>query len=368
MKIEKYLILIFLFSTICLFAQPDSTKNKFIDNIYISSQFGKGLAVAHRSSLQPLVKEYPSLLHIEIGKTTYGNKSWQNLYNYPSLGIGYYRSTLGNREILGTCNSLYGFIETPYYTERKITLQYKFGFGLAYLDKTYNLDNNIYNSAIGSHINFFVHLSFDAKINLYNKKWYLKTGIGLTHMSNGKTQTPNLGLNLIDFHINTCYYFGDRINNIPKKKHYRKPHTFIGIITGGFKEFSAPNLGKYFAGSTIIEYEYAIKNKLSVGTGFDCFYDGVLHKTFKNENDPSALRHAIRTGIHAGITYYFGDVGFVLQVGSYIKPYYQDISPIYKRFGLRAKINKHLIANLSLKTHWAKADIIEIGLAYYIEK
>lgn len=170
--IKMRFLYILLFVTIIyrpVLGQVNTPKNNFKDNLYINAQVGKGVLVAHRSSLRPIVNDYPQYIILEVAKTTYGNKSWQALYNFPSLGIGYYHGSLGNNEILGKANALYGFIEAPYYKEKHITILYKFGFGLSYLSKKFDLENNIYNSAIGSHFNVLVHLSFDAKINLLKK-------------------------------------------------------------------------------------------------------------------------------------------------------------------------------------------------------
>jgi hypothetical protein len=61
-------------------------------------------------------------------------------------------------------------------------------------------------------------------------------------------------------------------------------------------------------------------------------------------------------------------VGLIVQMGSYINPYYDGNGYLYHRIGIRAKVSQHLIANLSLKTHWAKADIVEFGLGYYFTR
>jgi hypothetical protein len=368
MRFFGIIILIFFSRIISASTQKDSIDYKFIDNLQISTQIGKGLLIAHRSSINSIVNDYPQHLSLEVSKTTFGRKSWHRLYNFPSLGLGYYRGTLGSDRILGNLNALYGFIEAPYYNERNITILYKFGFGSAYISKKYDIDKNIYNSAIGSHINVFVLLSFDAKINLYQRRLFLKTGLGITHASNGKTQTPNLGLNMLDWHFSLSYYLGKRENPLKTNLPKRKKHTFVVIGAGGFKEFTEPNLGKYFAGNTTLEYEYSVMNKSSWGVGIDGFYDGTIKRELELDNDPKPTQHALRLGMHLGFVYNYGKVGFVVQTGSYIAPYYKDEFMFYSRFGLRAKLNKHILANLTLKTHYARADIIEFGLGYYFQK
>ena len=369
MRLKFILSLSFILLLVQLsFSQKDSLKYSFSDNLYVSGQYGGGFLIAHRSSLEPLVNTYTHSFLLEIGKTSYGKKSWEQLYNYPTLGLGYYHGNLGNDDIFGTTNALYGFIEAPYFPEKKVAFGYKFGFGLAYLSEKFDIDKNIYNVAIGSHINFFIHFSFDGKLNLLQDRLFIKTGLGFSHMSNGKTQTPNLGLNILDWHLSMGYYLGQRIphysSNFPKPS----KHLFMFIVAGGFKEFTEANLGKYFAGNTTIEYEYSVGNKINWGLGSDIFYDGVVHEELIQKNDTKASQHATRVGLHASYTIYYHKVGFIIQMGSYIAPYYTDDGYIYHRVGFRVKISKNLLANLTMKTHWGRADIVEFGLGYYFTK
>jgi len=369
MKLKTFLYLLILISIHqTSIAQNDSIKYKFTDNLYISGQYGAGFLIAHRGSLESLVNTYTYSFIVEVAKTSYGKKAWEQLYNFPSLGIGYFHGNLGNDEVFGIGDALYGFIEAPYSLEKKLSFGYKFGVGVAYLSEKADLYDNIYNLAIGSHINAFVHFSFDIKLNLLQNRLFIKTGLGFKHMSNGKIQTPNLGLNLLDWHITSGYYFGRRIPQINKTLPIRDKNTFMVIIAGGPKEFTEPNLGKYFAGNTTIEYEYSIQNKISTGLGADLFYDGVAHKELDTEEDSKPGLHATRFGIHASYIIYYHKIGFIVQMGSYIAPYYKDDGYLYHRVGFRAKITNHLLANITMKTHWAKADIVEFGLGYYFSK
>ncbi len=351
-----------------IFAQEDSTRSFFTDNLSVSGQFGAGFLMAHRGSLESLVNSYTSSFFFDIGKTTFGKKAWEQLYNYPTLGIGYYHGSLGNKDIFGHSDGIYGFIESPYFQEKTISFTYKFGFGLAYLNKKYDLNDNIYNVAIGSHVNYLINFSFDLRLKLLQDKLFLKTGLGFKHMSNGKTQTPNLGLNIFDWHITAGYYIGNRKSKIKKHIHQRKKHTFIAVIAGGLKEFTVPDLGKYFAGNTTLEYEYSIRNKISGGVGADVFYDGVVDKELSLLDDSESRTHAVRFGLHATYVIYYHKIGFIVQFGSYLAPYYRDDGYIYHRVGFRTKITKHLLANITMKTHWGKADIVEFGLAYFLSK
>ncbi|NTW31600.1 MAG: hypothetical protein HGB12_03085 [Bacteroidetes bacterium] len=77
---------------------------------------------------------------------------------------------------------------------------------------------------------------------------------------------------------------------------------------------------------------------------------------------------AIRLGFFFGHQFDFSKLSFVTQLGYY--GYAKDKSDglIYSRIGLRYKLNQKVLLNLSLKTHYFKADFLECGIGYLIFK
>lgn len=376
MKLNSKIFLFFIFSFLLVFsshtkAQKQDQTHHFSDNIFISGQYDKGFLLAHRGALNTLANAYTQSINLEIGTSTFGKQEWHKDYNYPSLGIGYFRGNLGNQEVFGMANALYGFYDSPFFKEQTFALNFKFAFGLAYLSKKFDINENIYNVAIGSNFNYYVQLSLDLKLNLLQHRLFVKTGPSLSHMSNGKTQTPNLGLNLVGWHISSGYYIGSRNKNIKKaniQNKNRQKNIFIIVASGGFKEGLEPNLEKYFAGNLTFDYEYAFFKKCHFGLGLDYFYDGVIKQDLIQLKDNEADLHANRMGIHAAYSIHYNKISFIVQMGSYIAPFYTEYGLLYHRVGFRAKLTKHLLANLSMKTFWGKAEIVEFGFGYYFMK
>lgn len=336
-------------------------------NIFVSAQMAKGYLLAHRTSLSAVSKDYTNSLMIELGTKTIGKKAWQSVYNNPSLGMGYFHSTLSNNEVLGKANALYAFIEVPYFLEKKWVLTYQFDGGLVYATKTFDLDDNVYNQAVGSPISAFLRFSYDLKVNLFKDKFIFKTGLGFTHISNGRTKMPNLGLNILDWHFYLAYNITPQQKRLTPKPCLRKKHTFIGLVSAGGREESIGD-GQSFAGNITFEYEYAVRNKSAWGLGLDMFYDDVMREELQQDGESKPTLYANRIGTHVSYAHYYGKIAYIVQLGYYTLYHYNPNLPFYFRIGLRAKASKHLMLNISLKTHLARADILEFGLGYYFSR
>ena len=51
-------------------------------------------------------------------------------------------------------------------------------------------------------------------------------------------------------------------------------------------------------------------------------------------------------------------------MGAYIRDYYKPEDPVYHRIGMRYQFTNGLVANFTLKTHFGRADYLELGLGY----
>ena len=71
-----------------------------------------------------------------------------------------------------------------------------------------------------------------------------------------------------------------------------------------------------------------------------------------------------KSGINIFETLIISKLQVSIQMGVYILRKYNEGHNFYDRFGLRYNITKHLIANLSLRTHSTKADCLEVGMGY----
>jgi len=98
---SRIVVIFFLFS-VTLFAQ-----NELPTNHVWEAQYFYGTMLRHSKNVAHLVTEHPLGLIFSYNKKTYGQKYWQQVYNYPDWGVSFLYEDFRN-ETLGKNYSLYG--------------------------------------------------------------------------------------------------------------------------------------------------------------------------------------------------------------------------------------------------------------------
>ena len=135
----------------------------------ISARYGYGFVYAHHKSFNYFIEDYPQTFELDLTKRTNGRKIWHQVYKYPTVGFGYEHSTLGNKQILGNANALLCFISIPIVENKSLKFSYKCAAGAAFLSEKFDLYNNNYNIAIGSHLNAYLNLNLDLDVKIIDK-------------------------------------------------------------------------------------------------------------------------------------------------------------------------------------------------------
>jgi hypothetical protein len=111
-----------------------------------------------------------------------------------------------------------------------------------------------------------------------------------------------------------------------------------------------------------------LSRKREIGAGIDLFWEFSNIKLLEaSGNNVKYDYEIIRYGIHIGHQFDFSHLSIATQVGYYIYSMYKSDGSIYSRFALRYYLDKKIILNLALLTHFAKADFIECGVGYAIK-
>lgn len=366
--IKLFKILFFsLFCSTNLFSQTDSLPNIF----FVQANADYGFIFEHRPSISYNVNGHIPALRLKFGKSTYGEKNWEELYNFPDLGFGYYYADLRNKEVLGNVNALFFFIDVPYIRKSNFNFSYNLEMGAAYLNKPFDINNNYINTAIGSHLNAYINLGLVLDLKL-SDKIILSNSLNLTHYSNGKFSLPNLGLNVINAQVGIKYKISKNISVIEKqisKKSKYKNMLYVNL-SAGVQQVKLSTDKKYLCNSLNINYGKILNKKKIIGVGLDFFYNDGFYVSlnsadYTNEHNKS---YNYRAGMHIGTDMVFNKFLFTIQAGYYIYSKDKSTEIVYNRFGIIYKLTNHLTTNLTLKTHLVKADYVEFGLGYYFLK
>jgi hypothetical protein len=310
-------------------------------------------------------------------------ESWASQYGYPSYGIGTYSGFLGDPQIFGNPNALFGFINFPISKPTKRNaFNIEPALGLTYNLEPFDSETNPTNDAIGARLAVYFSLNFG-----WNYKWTnemdISYGIDFTHFSNGRSTTPNWGLNMFGLNVGLRYHYNadeHKINNDPYaprvlQARYLRPERKLNtkvednqsinvyLAVGTVQTYPEDpedsfSEERYTSFSAVLDYQHKFNNMHGVTAGVDFFYDGSLEERFPDDNSQQYL-----AGIHGGYDFMFYRFTFSGHVGTYLTDS-RGKDPYFTRVALRYKIVDWSYAQVGLKTDGFAADWIEIGLGF----
>jgi hypothetical protein len=317
-------------------------------------------------------------LELRLGWQTDGSKEWHHDYNFPYFGVGWYTGTLGDPQVFGQPNALYGFFGWPVGKHKRNSFNPELALGLTYGLEPYNPDNNAVNDAIGARTAVYFNLNFGFNYAL-NREIDLIYGVDFTHFSNGRTFTPNYGLNMFGLNVGARYHFntgqkryspgirpekvlGNRADYTKRKKVKKLLNENNVLATVGFgttqNNEDAGTSNRYFNFSGILDFQHFFSVKHGMTAGLDFFHDGSLEPQGQ-ETD--------MLGAHLGYDFRFWDLTIRLQLGSVFSGSEDRVGSVYMRPAIKYDVFDRLYAQVALKTiNGAVADWIEFGFGYTI--
>lgn len=370
LMIKKIAIVFCLLGGLMASAQKDSAVWKN-GSFYFAPHYG--FIVPHTAGMLHLIQG-----HSFGGSVQYlrqpGTTTWERAWHYPQRGYDFTYINTGNSRQFGQQFALSYIMHLPAYRQSKvidhadkpeIRSWIGLGLGAGYATKTWDLRDNTQAAVIGSHLNVALTLQYQIEAVQF-AKGSIRAGIRITHFSNGSFKTPNLGTN--NASVVLAYLVRPKVKTaeIRKLQDYRyiRRKTAIGIAAG-LKEIQPPLGKKYWASTLSVFHDERISYKSSLGGGLDIFYNSslvTLMERYQGEN-PSVGR-TMQFGIVGGYTMHFNDFELKMQQGFYVKDDWNNDGNFYNRFGLRYFWNNNFYSQLTLKTHFAKADYGELGLGY----
>ncbi len=365
-KIYRLLFLVGLYlianQSVCA-SIGDSTLN----GLRIEGKMLYGFIYPHSSFIEYVLDRNIHGAEFLVSTGSTGRHSYEYLYRYPRYGAGYNFTNFGNAEVLGKAHALFGFCEVPFYrSNNRLNVNYKIDFGLAYNTVVYDVYENPLDHSISSKFNGFVGFDFNATYSLSNRN-HIKLGFELTHYSNGKAKSPNLGINAVTLTAAYLYDlkpFKPLAENLVAKPLYDK-HVVDIVWNNGYKRDDMLNEKLYHISTLVADYYYCFAPKYGFGGGVDFFYDASLAPTKEFEEKVEAnSSDNYQFGAHLGAMARYNNFGVLLETGHYIHAPFHKYSAFYSRFGMRYAIKGRVILNFTIKAHYAIADYIEWGIGY----
>jgi hypothetical protein len=358
------ILFLFIFSFAPAFAE-DTLVNKWS----LAAQLHHGFLLAHRPLIVPLQQNHIYGTEVSINKRNLTPGSWQQIYGYPETGLSVAFWNLGNSARLGKAVTVIPYINYPVCENRIMDFSIKFGWGLGYVEKIFDADHNYKNVAIGSHLNFALTLQprFSFKLS---ESMQCFAGPSITHFSNGSIVTPNLGINLVTFNAGLDVKIGKKIPLTYSELEAFSKKRRISVFTAGSVKQIYPANGKYYFAATLsLNYALQQTRKSAFGLGADLFYDNSIHKKLEERNLVLNNKlETLRSGIYGSYELIMADLTVVLNMGGYLYTKLHNDGTFYHRFGLRYRLTEKLFICMNLKSHWGKADYVEWGIGYQIEK
>lgn len=346
-----------------------AAKAQLVDRpIIIESKVHTGIILPFYKAMNYLRQNDIYAFDLSVSLPSYGKDFWEKLYRYPRQGVGYSFWNLGNNEILGKAYALYGYINIPFFKRtEKFSLNYQISLGGAYLSKKFDVYENHLDRAIGSHANVYVRLGIDGKIRLF-PRCELVLEAGTTHFSNGKTRSPNYGINACSFSLGLNYLFNNNGTKMqePEIPLPGKRYVQSVIYSAGSKVYDNLLGKRYFTSSVSYNVERLIDLKRKIGLGADFFYDGSIKEALASadgspEKDFTKL---IRVGLHTSYAIRYKQLIMGIQIGYYLYSKYTVLTPVYNRISIQYLLTKNMIGSIAIKSHMGKADCLEYGIGY----
>lgn len=334
----------------------------------IESRVHTGLNLPFYKALDYLIEDELYAFDIALRFPASGKDHWEEIFHYPSTGIGYSWWTLGNDEILGHAHAIYGFMSFPVTSNAaRFRMNIQTSAGTAYMPRKFDLYHNHLNRAIGSPLNIYIRLGFDVRTKISPESEIILEA-GTSHFSNGKTRSPNYGINTGSISLGLNYFF-NKANFILKDPEV--PALDRRIIqsiqlSAGRKVYDNLLGNKYLSSTFSYNAERFVNHKGKAGLGADIFYDGSIAEGLqeadgKPETSPEKL---LRIGLHGSYNLRYKRFQPGIQVGYYIYSKYTVLTNIYTKISLQYAFTDNISALVCVRSHLGKADALEYGLGY----
>jgi len=344
------------------FSQEKKQASSYLDVNYFT-----GNIALHNNDILHLIKGHPEGFILSWNKKTFGQEDWQQRFNYPDYGVSLAYQDLKN-DVLGNNISIYAHYNF-YFLKRN--LMFRIGQGLAYNSNPYDKEDNHKNVAFGSSILSSTYAMLNYKKERIFNRFGLQAGVSLIHYSNANVKAPNTSVNTIAFNIGVTYNLEDEDPEYQKtitKEKFTERIKYNLAFRSGINESDVIGSGQFpfYIFSAYADKRIGRLSALQLGT--DVFFSNFLkeyikyrHAAFPEEGEDGTADYK-RVGLFLGHELFINKMSLVTQYGYYVYYPYDFEGRTYIRVGLKRYFGDKWFAALTLKSHGAKAEAVELGV------
>jgi hypothetical protein len=364
--LRKTVLLTALTLLYCLAGAQSASKPQK-PNLSIGGHYLYGSFLTNQPKAAYLRDSYSYFGELNLEVQTDGSKPWQVANGLPQWGVGLHYGNLGSKQHMGDLVALFSYMNTPLFKYRAVQSKFRIGAGVGWIEKPWDAETNHKGVLLGSHLNAYLHLLWQNEFRI-TPRLFASVGLGFSHLSNGGSTLPNLGVNTPMVQGGLRYSFHEpRIEPTNLKDSFSRRPFYRVFVGGASKQYPWVDGKRYLI--TIINAE-AVKRtsyKHQWAAGVMVTHNPSL------EFDPSGLLsikkegYRVQAGVYGTYERLFGKMAIPVQVGAYV--YNRDRFPVvYQQIGLRYQATPRLAASALLKTHLGKADFINVGIGYTFKK
>ncbi|HEU0136740.1 MAG TPA: acyloxyacyl hydrolase [Flavobacterium sp.] len=329
----------------------------------------RGNIYKHAPYINHLITGHPNGVLISYNRQTYGDKEWQQAYNFPDYGFSFQYQDFQN-DIIGKNYALaahYNF----YFLRRHLLFRISQGVGMTSnpYDKLTNYRNNAFGSRLMSSNHFLLNYKKENVVGNFG----IQAGFLFTHFSNGRIQSPNSGINSYALNIGVNYNLDEKQvyvrNDSLLQKDYSEPIRYNIAFRSGISESQIVESGQqpFYHLGFYADKRIGRKSALQVGT--DVFFSKYLKEYIKYTSvaypnrpptDPDTDYR--RVGVFVGHELFINRLSVETQLGYYVYKPFRYESDIYQRAGLKYYFTNQIFGGVALKAHGARAEAIEFGV------
>jgi len=344
-----FLLLIFSFTV-------HAQSNSFFHYSSIGGQYYLGTSIGNTFNRIRDSRPYSGEIYYQ--RQTNPGATWNAAKRLPQWGVALSATHSGSKYV-GNIVCLYPYMKVPLFTAGFLESNLRFGFGAGWVQKPYDKLSNPEDLLLSQKISTHANISWQNEFHL-SSRHFINTAITFYHLSNAKTSLPNLGINIPSISIGYRYAFnGESKKPMVVHDSLNKRIFYKVFLTGGVKQMQVPDSSYYFVNLLTGELSKQVSYSSILSIGMFITHDASV------KTDP-LVKHlgsinSSQVALYGSYEYNFGRVIIPVQFGVFV---YNSNSSLLESVGLRYKLSHNWMAELMLKAHGHKADLMHIGVGY----